>query len=315
MTHAGFPLLDLHSAALAELTTANDWIRFSVSQFRLHNLAFGQGTDNPLDEARWLVTAGLRLPPDAPDFLLHARLLPVERDGLWKILCARVLDRQPTAYIVGEACLCGYRFRADQRALIPRSYLAEFLTGEGLPGLAPSGAPLRILELCAGSASLTVLAAHAWPQATLTATDLSASALALAAENLADYDLTDRVALFQGDLFDALPQSLMHTGGCFDLIMCNPPYVNRASMAALPAEFLHEPGLALDGGKDGMDLVARILNQYHEWLAPDGLLVVEIGHEAIACQKLFDENFSTLRPVWLDTAQTSQRVFLLGAVT
>jgi ribosomal protein L3 glutamine methyltransferase len=278
-------------------------------------VAYGQGTDNALDDARWLITAALRLAPDTPDWLLSAQLLPSEREMLWNLVCARILERQPTAYLVGEAWLCGYRFRADARALIPRSYLAEFLTAEGFPGMAPSDAPLRILELCTGSASLSILAAQAWPEARLVATDLSAEALSLAAENLADYGLTHRARLYQGDLFSALPVGLLQEEGPFDLIVCNPPYVNQASMAGLPAEFCHEPTLALAGGLDGMALVARILREYQQWLAPQGLLVVEIGHEGPACQKLFDENFPTLSPVWLDTAQTSQRVFLLGAIT
>lgn len=309
------PLSSLRAEALQNLLCTRDWIRFTATQCERHSLAYGQGTDNALDEARWLITAALRLAPDTPDGLLGGRLLPSEREMLWNLVSARILDRQPTAYLVGEAWLCGYRFRADTRALIPRSYLAEFLTAEGFPGMAPSDAPLRILELCTGSASLSILAALAWPEARLVATDLSPAALSLAAENLADYGLTHRVRLYQGDLFSALPGALLEEEGPFDLILSNPPYVNQDSMAGLPAEFCHEPALALAGGHDGMDLVARMLRAYPQWLAPEGLLAVEIGHEGPACQKLFDENFPTLSPVWLDTAQTTQRVFLLGAIT
>lgn len=309
------PVSSLRDEAQQSLLCARDWVRFTATQCERHRVAYGQGTDNALDDARWLITAALRLSPDTPDWLLNAQLLPSEREMLWNLVCARILEHQPTAYLVGEAWLCGYRFRADARALIPRSYLAEFLTAEGFPGMAPSDASLRILELCTGSASLSILAAQAWPEARLVATDLSAEALSLAAENLTDYGLTHRVRLYQGDLFSALPAGLLQEEGPFDLIVCNPPYVNQDSMAGLPAEFCHEPSLALAGGLEGMDLVARILREYQQWLAPQGLLVVEIGHEGPACQKLFDENFPTLSPVWLDTAQTSQRVFLLGAIT
>lgn len=309
------PFSSLRDAAQQNLLCANDWIRFTATQCERHRVVYGQGTDNALDEARWLIAAALRLSPDTPESLLSARLLPSEREMLWNLVCARILEHQPTAYLVGEAWLCGYRFRADARALIPRSYLAEFLTAEGFPGMAPSDAPLKILELCAGSASLSILAAQAWPEAMIVATDLSTEALSLARENLADYGLTDRVRLYQGDLFSALPVGLLENEGPFDLIVCNPPYVNQDSMARLPAEFRHEPALALAGGHDGMDLVARVLREHRQWLAPGGLLVVEIGHEGRACQRLFDENFPTLSPVWLDTAQTTQRVFLLGAIT
>jgi len=308
------PLSSLQAEAQQNLLSARDWIRFTATQCQRHKVAYGQGTDNALDEARWLITAALRLAPDTPDALLSARLLPSEREMLWSLVFARILEHRPTAYLVGEAWLCGFRFRADARALIPRSYLAEFLTAEGFPGMAPSDAPLRILELCTGSASLSILAAQAWPEARIVATDLSPEALSLAAENLADYGLANRVRLYQGDLFSALPGGLLQEEGPFDLILSNPPYVNQDSMDGLPAEFCHEPALALAGGQDGMNLVARILRDHRQWLAPEGLLVVEIGHEGPACQKLFDENFSTLSPVWLDTAQTTQRVFLLGAI-
>jgi ribosomal protein L3 glutamine methyltransferase len=158
----------------------------------------------------------------------------------------------------------------------------------------------------------------AWPNATIVATDISRQALALAAENIADYGLSDRITLRTGDVFAALdpnPEEGQEADpGGFDLILSNPPYVNRRSMAALPSEFRHEPALALDGGPQGMDIVARIVSSYASWLKPDGLLAVEIGHEYAACADLFAQNFPTLTPVWLDTAQTSQRVFLLGAV-
>jgi ribosomal protein L3 glutamine methyltransferase len=308
-------VIEHRAAAVQELCTANDWIRFTATQCANHQLAFGQGTDNALDDARWLVTGALGLPPETPETLLQCRILPNEREVLWQLLYRRVIERQPTAYLLGEAWLCGYRFRADPRALIPRSYIAEFLSTQGFPGCSPSEAPLRILELCTGSASLTILAAHAWPQAQLVATDLSGDALALATDNLSDYGLNDRVTLYQGDLFDALPQTLLANDGPFDLILCNPPYVNQESMRRLPAEFCQEPSLALAGGYDGMTLVAKILAGYRQWLSPEGLLVVEIGHEAAACEQLFAKNFPTLMPVWLDTAETSQRVFLLGAIT
>lgn len=305
----------LEQDACEGLLTLRDWIRFTATQCGQHQTVFGQGTDNPVDEARWLVTAGLRLSPDMPDSLLDARLLPHERRHLWTLVYGRVVDRIPTAYLVGEAWLCGYRFRADPRALIPRSYLAEFLTGEGLPGLPASDAPQRILELCTGSASLAILAALAWPNAQIIATDLSSAALALAAENIADYGLTDRIRLYEGDLFGALPADEAIAAEGFDLILSNPPYVNRDSMSTLPPEFLQEPAMALDGGSVGMDLVARILQDCPNWLNPEGVLAVEIGHEYTACAELFEKNFPTLSPVWLDTAQTSHRVFLLGAVT
>ncbi|MEY4724993.1 MAG: hypothetical protein RL043_1142, partial [Pseudomonadota bacterium] len=192
------------------------------------------------------------------------------------------------------------------RAIIPRSFIAEFLVGPRLPGL--HHPVRRILELCTGGGSLSILAAKAWPSASVTATDLDPDALELARDNVMRHGLGERITLAQGDLFKALPPD----DAPYDLILCNPPYVPTHKTNALPAEFRAEPHAAFEGGRDGMDLVRRILQDHPAHLAPGGLLVMEIGHEARACTALFEREFPTLTPRWLPTATGSQQVFALG---
>ncbi len=266
----------------------------------------GQGTLDPYDEAHWLLVRALGWPFDAAIDQLHADLQPHEQKRLKHVMRQRLVDRRPTAYILGEAWLMGESFVCDSRAIIPRSFIAEFLVPPTLPGLVQ---PVRrILELCTGGGSLSILAAKAWPEARLIATDLDPSALSLARENLHRHGLEDRINLRQGDLFAALTNN----DGPFDLILCNPPYVPTHKTNALPPEFSAEPHAAFEGGQDGMDLVRRILQGYAAHLSPGGLLVVEIGHEAVACEALFKREFTHLTPVWLPTATGTQQVFALG---
>lgn len=236
-------------------------------------VALGHGTDSLRDEATWLVLWALRLALDDPEPHLDAQLLPAERQAVADLVERRCAERLPTAYLTGEAWLRGLRFKADPRALIPRSVLVEALDGALDPWL-PEPEAASVLDLCTGGGSIAIAAALRFPQARIDATDLSAEALALAAENLALHGLASRIHLHQGDLYAGLPARR------YRLILSNPPYVNAASMAALPPEFRHEPVSALAGGPDGMSLVARILQDAPARLAPDGLLVVEIGHEA-----------------------------------
>ncbi|MFM1849276.1 MAG: hypothetical protein RL446_115 [Pseudomonadota bacterium] len=266
----------------------------------------GQGTLDPYDEAHWLLVRAMGWSFDAGPEQLDRPLSPSEQQHLKKVMHQRLVDRQPTAYILGEAWLMGESFACDRRAIIPRSFIAEFLVAPSLTGLRHPVA--RILELCTGGGSLSVLAAKAWPAAKLTATDLDPDALALAQENIQRHGLTDRITTRQGDLFDALQPG----DGPYDLILCNPPYVPTHKTNALPAEFRAEPHQAFEGGRDGMDLVRRILKEYPEHLIPGGLLVVEIGHEAAACQQLFEREFPNLKPRWLPTATGLQQVFALG---
>ncbi len=280
-----------------------DWLTDALSQA---NCQLGQGTLDPYDEAHWLLIRALGWSFDAGADQLQRTLAPSEQQRLKDVMHQRLIKRQPTAYILGEAWLMGESFACDRRAIIPRSFIAEFLVGPRLPGL--HHPVRRILELCTGGGSLSILAAKAWPAAKLTATDLDPDALALAQENIQRHGLTDRITIRQGDLFQALQAG----DGPYDLILCNPPYVPTHKTNALPAEFRAEPHKAFEGGRDGMDLVRRILKEYPQHLIPGGLLVVEIGHEAAACQQLFEREFPTLTPRWLPTATGSQQVFALG---
>src|SRR5690606_12749353 len=194
----------------------------------------------------------------------------------------------------------GHRFQVDPRVIVPRSPIAELLD----QGLAPWVEPANVeaaLDMCTGSGCLAILAALAFPQAHVDAVDVSADALEVARRNVADYALQDRLALRRSDLFDDLPAR------AYDVIVCNPPYVNSASMADLPAEYRHEPALALAGGADGMDLVRRILRDAPRYLAPGGVLVLEIGHE----REHFEAAFPALEPVWLETEAASDQILLL----
>lgn len=278
-------------AAWAEsgLRTLRDGWRWATSRLREADVAFGQGTLSAEDEAAWMLLWTLHLPPDRLDPWLDAAIEPVAARAFVRLVERRCTERVPAAYLLGEAWLRGLRFACDARALVPRSLIAQWLDEGAELFLDPP--PGRILDLCTGGGSLAVLAALRHPQAQVTASDLSAQALALAEENLRLHGLHQAVRLVRGDLFEALG------GERFDLILCNPPYVNAASMAALPPEFLAEPRGALAGGEDGMDFVRRLLAQATDHLLDGGRLVLEIGHEAPHFLAAFPRLECTFLPV------------------
>lgn len=286
------------------LITLRDWLRYAVTQMHRHKVDVGQGTSSIWDDAVFLVLRTLNLPVDQLEPFLDARLLPSECQTLQQNIDQRCLERIPTAYLVNEAWLSGYRFRVDAQVLIPRSPISELLAMQLQPWLDNPDAVYRIADICTGSGCLAILAALNFNEASVDATDISQEALQVAHANVADYGLKDRVKLYQGDLHHALPLD-----NEYDLIICNPPYVNARSMAALPAEFEHEPSLALAGGIDGMDLVRHLLSDIAQYLTPDGLLLLEIGHEA----HHFEAAFPDLDPLWLDTAATERNILLLRA--
>jgi ribosomal protein L3 glutamine methyltransferase len=295
------PAPDAAHARVA-LRTVRDAMRWAVTRMASAGIAFGQGTEDPWDEAAWLVLWSLRLPPERLEPVLDARLTAGEIEAAVELVERRCEERLPAAYLTGEAWLRGVRFLSDPRALVPRSPIAELLDTDALePWLPDPLAVGRVLDLCTGGASLAILAARRFPAAAVTATDLSTDALALAADNIALHGLGDRITLRQGDLWTALD------GGRFDLIVCNPPYVNAASMASLPPEFLHEPRRALAGGADGMDCVRSIVGGAAAHLAPGGLLVLEIGHEAVH----FEAAFPALEFTYLPTEGGDDRLVLI----
>ena len=294
-----------HDAPLDAFTTLRDLLRWTLTQLARSGASLGQGTDDLFDEAAWLVLGAFGLPPDRLEPLLDARTLRSEREAFFALLERRCVERVPTAYLLGEAWLHGVRFRSDARALVPRSLIADLLVGQAAGAL---GAWLRdedavadVLDLCTGGGSLAVLAAHRFPQARIVAADISADALALAADNVALHGLGERIELVRSDLFDAL------AGRRFDLILTNPPYVSDGSMRALPPEFLAEPHAALAGGADGMHLVRPIAAQAAAHLRDQGVLVVEIGHEAAH----FEAAFSHLQYAWLPVPAGDRMVALL----
>lgn len=290
------------AAAAHELLTLRDLLRYGVSRFRAAGLAFGHGSDNAWDEAAYLALHTLNLPHDTLEPFLDARLLQAEREAVLDIYRRRIDERLPAPYLTGEAWLQGYRFQVDQRVIVPRSPIAEWLVQGLTPWLDDPENVTRALDLCTGSGCLAILAAHAFPQAQVDAVDLSAAALAVARANVADYGLEDRLSLYQSDLYQALPDDAR-----YQVILSNPPYVNEDSMNGLPAEFRHEPRGALAGGDDGMDLVRTIIGQAPRYLDDNGILVLEIGHE----HEHFARAFPGLEPIWLDTASGLHPIMLL----
>jgi ribosomal protein L3 glutamine methyltransferase len=289
------------NGATDELATVRDWLRWAVSRFNESELFFGHGTDNAWDEAVWLVLATLHLPRDTLEPWLDAHLTKNERLTLLNNLQQRVVHRLPTAYLVQEAWLGPYRFYVDQRVIVPRSYFAELLESGFAPWIEDAESVTSALDLCTGSGCLAILMAHAFPNAEVDAIDISSDALAVARRNIADYALEDRVQAIESDLFAAVK------GKRYDLILSNPPYVTSEAMEALPAEYRHEPALALAAGADGLDVVRRILAGAHEHLNPGGVLAIEVGHN----QDLVAAAFPELPAVWLDTEQAEGKVFLV----
>ena len=284
-----------------ELATLRDWIRHAVSRFGAAGLAFGHGSATAFDEACYLVLHTLHLPPDRLDAFLDARLLPDERTRLAQVIARRVDERIPAAYLTHEAWLGDFRFYVDPRVIVPRSFIAELLPDALHPFVGEADGVAAALDLCTGSGCLAVLLAHAYPNAEIDAADISADALAVAQRNVRDYGLDGRINLVRSDLFGNLPEKR------YDLIVCNPPYVTTAAMDSLPPEYRHEPPLALAGGDDGMDAVRVILAEAPRFLAPDGAIVVEIGHN----RALAEAAFPRLPFVWLSTQGAEDAVFLL----
>ena len=289
-------------ASREALQNVRDLIRYGVSRFNQSKLSFGHGSDNAWDEAVYLVLSALHLPPDQLEPFMDARVLPEERQKALQYIDARCDKRVPAPYLTHEAWLQGYAFYVDERVIVPRSPIAELLMTQLSPWVLDPYEVTSILDVCTGSGCLAIIAAHQFPEAFVDVTDISSQALEVAQRNVAEHGLTDRLTLHHGSLFDPLPVSAR-----YDLIICNPPYVNSQSMRALPPEYQHEPSLALAGGEDGMDLVRIILEQAPAHLNDQGILVLEIGHE----RAHFEAAFPELEPVWLDTTQASDQILLL----
>ena len=291
------------TAAISELATVRDYLRYAVSRFNAAGLFFGHGSDNAWDEAVYLTLHTLNLPLDRLEPFLDARLLASERADLLEIYRRRCEDRLPAAYLTNEAWLGEHRFYVDDRVIVPRSFIAELLQEQLSPWIEDPWAIGSALDLCTGSGCLAILTALAFPEAQVVAVDLSKEAISVAERNVEEYDLGERIEIIQSDAFSKLQ------GQRYDLIISNPPYVNADSVAALPPEYLHEPVMALGSGQDGLDFTRIILREAKKHLNPEGLLVVEIGHNRAELEAAYP----TLPFTWLDTAAGDEFVFLLHA--
>ena len=276
-------------------------IQQSAEQLTQAQVAFGHGTTNAADEAAWLVlwALGLPLDTDVSDDAFNAELTSAQVATVQSLIAQRISSRKPAAYLTQEAWLQGVSFYIDERAIVPRSLIAEVLAEGGIdPWLDPSAT--RVLDLCTGNGSLGILAALAYPNITVLGLDLSKDALAVAQINIERHGLAGRMSLAESD-------GLAKADGVFDLILCNPPYVNAKSMSELPAEFKCEPTLALAGGNDGMDFVRSLLRDVASQLSPQGVLVLEIGNE----RPYFEAAFPLLEVVWLETSAGEDQVCLI----
>lgn len=286
------------------LSTFRDWVRFAVSVYRRENLFFGQGCDNAYDEALYLIQSVLHLPSGGPETFFDARLTVSEIAEIKSALAKRVIERVPAAYIVRETWLGGYRFYVDERVIVPRSYFAEIIPGELMNWIADAGEIARVADVCTGGGSLAVLAALAFPQARVDAFDISVPALEVAQKNIDDYGLSDRVRAIESDVLDNVP-----AGTRYDIIISNPPYEPTALRGTLPAEFRHEPDNALFSGRDGMTVIRKLMRQAVKFLAPGGLLLMEVG----GLRETLEEAFPQIEFNWLPTEDESDCVCLIHA--
>jgi ribosomal protein L3 glutamine methyltransferase len=290
-----------YSAAALELKTVRDYLRFATSRFNQAKLFFGHGSSDAYDEAAYLILHTLHLPLDRLEPFLDAHLTDVERTEVLNIIHRRVEHRIPAAYLTHQAFLGEFSFYVDERVIVPRSFIAELLLEQLSPWIAEPEEIHNVLDLCTGSGCLAILAAHAFPYASVDAVDLSLAALAVAERNVADYQLQDRISLLESDLFAKLDDKQ------YDLIISNPPYVDAVSVAALPQEYLHEPKLALGSGQDGLDATRLILKHAAQHLTKNGILIVEIGHN----RDVLEAAYPSLPFTWLDVSAGDEFVFML----
>jgi ribosomal protein L3 glutamine methyltransferase len=311
---AGSKLPKVAKVAGGELLTLLDFVRYAVSRFVEAKLVLAHGTTDPVAEAAFLVCEILHLHPDQFENFATARVTAAEAGQILEVIARRVSTRKPAAYLVNKIYMRGLPFYVDERTIVPRSFIGELLDqhfgGQRNPGDEDAGALIddassveSVLDLCTGSGCLAILASRNFPNAHIDAVDISKDALDVAARNVGDYGLEDRLTLHRGDLFKPLG------GKRYDLVISNPPYVDAEGMAALPRECRAEPKIAFDGGADGLDIVRRILNEAGRHLTPQGGLLCEVGRGRGPVEAAFPR----LPLLWLDTEESDGEVFWIAA--
>lgn len=286
-------------SAVRDLNTIKDFIRWTFSRFNSADLFYGHGTDNPWDEAVHLVMGALKLPLDFDRDMLDCALTYDEKKKILKLVQTRITKREPLPYLLGEAWFMGLPFKVTKDTLIPRSPIMSLLENEFEPWLV--NYPLSILDMCTGSGCLGIAAALIFEDAYVDITDISDAALAVARENIATHHVEERVQAIHSDMFDAL------TGNKYDLIICNPPYVDKNDFEQAPAEFHNEPELALTSGDDGLHFTHKFLSQAANYLHDNGILVYEVGNTEVALQEAYpDTPF-----MWVELEQGGNGVFVL----
>ena len=278
--------------------TVIELIDAGAAQLEKAGVSFGHGTTNAFDEAAWLVLWKLGLPIDDLDSVAQRAVAADDEAAVGALLSERIQSRKPAAYLTREAWLQGVPFYVDERAIVPRSLIAELLLDGGIDSWLGEHTR-RVLDLCTGNGSLAVLAAMVWPDVQVDGADLSPDALAVARINLDKHGMAERVHLVESD-------GLAAVQGPYDVILCNPPYVNADSMAALPAEYRAEPALALAGGADGMDFIRSLLRDAPQHMSENAVLVLEIGNE----RAHFEAAFAQLEVIWLETSAGEDQVLL-----
>jgi ribosomal protein L3 glutamine methyltransferase len=301
---------NLPKLASGELVTLLDFVRYAVSRFSEAKLTFAHGTPDPVAEAAFLVCETLHLHPDQFETFATARLTAREAKSILDVIARRVLSRKPAAYLVNKIYMRGLPFYVDERVIVPRSFIGELLDSHFSRRDEEAGALIddpgtveNVLDLCTGSGCLAILASRNFPNARIDAVDISRDALDVAARNIADFGLEDRVMLHRGDLFGPIGARR------YDLIISNPPYVDAEGMAGLPRECRAEPKLAFDGGADGITVIRRILNEAGRHLTPEGGLLCEIGR----CRPALEAAFPQTDFLWLDTEDSQGEVFWIAA--
>jgi len=290
------------SGAKPDMTVA-ELIRAAAKRLIKAKVVFAHGTTDPIAEAAFIVAETLKVHPDRIEVLLHRQVTPAQRETVETLVMKRIETRKPAAYLLHRMYMRGVPFYIDERAIVPRSYIGEIFDDELFETLIDTRDVTSVLDLCTGSGCIAILAAKRFPKARVDATDLSADALAVARKNVALHRLGRRVHLAQGDLFAPLK------GRRYDLIVSNPPYVDAKGMRGLPPECRHEPPLAFDGGRDGIDVVRRIIDEAGAHLTPRGGLLCEVGR----CRPALEQAYPRLRFFWLDSEDSSGEVFWLDA--